>query len=73
MVLFNRHNEVWYIVEDEPACPSSEELDWTLLFCFVLNIVSNSVRMYMEPAVAEHVFKSVPFKRAAYRSQILEM
>lgn len=29
---------------------------------FVLNIVSNSVPVYMEPAVAEHCFKSVPFK-----------
>ncbi|XP_068574853.1 heme-binding protein 2 [Cebidichthys violaceus] len=27
MKMFNRHNEVWYIVEDEPMCPSSEELD----------------------------------------------
>uniref|UniRef100_A0A3Q3WJT8 Heme-binding protein 1 n=1 Tax=Mola mola TaxID=94237 RepID=A0A3Q3WJT8_MOLML len=23
MTLFNRHNEVWYAVEDEPVCPSS--------------------------------------------------
>ncbi|KAM6914012.1 heme-binding protein 2 [Lycodopsis pacificus] len=27
MKLFNRHNEVWYLVEDEPMCTSSEELD----------------------------------------------
>ncbi|XP_031723842.1 heme-binding protein 2 [Anarrhichthys ocellatus] len=29
MKLFNRHNEVWYIVEDEPMCTSSEELDFS--------------------------------------------
>ncbi|KAM8844960.1 heme-binding protein 2 [Spinachia spinachia] len=27
MKMFNRHNEVWYVVEDEPVCTSSEELD----------------------------------------------
>ncbi|XP_040045817.1 heme-binding protein 2 [Gasterosteus aculeatus] len=27
MTMFNRHNEVWYVVEDEPVCTSSEELD----------------------------------------------
>ncbi|XP_054463308.1 heme-binding protein 2 [Anoplopoma fimbria] len=27
MKIFNRHNEVWYVADDEPVCPSSEELD----------------------------------------------
>ncbi|XP_047427936.1 heme-binding protein 2 [Mugil cephalus] len=27
MTMFNRHNEVWFIAEDEPVCPSSEEMD----------------------------------------------
>lgn len=27
MTLFNRHNEVWFVVEDDPVCSSSEELD----------------------------------------------
>ncbi|XP_029292774.1 heme-binding protein 2 [Cottoperca gobio] len=27
MKMFNRHNEVWYVVEDEPVCSSSEELE----------------------------------------------
>ncbi|KAK9535252.1 hypothetical protein VZT92_007645 [Zoarces viviparus] len=31
MKLFNRHNEVWYLVEDEPMCTSSEELDFSPL------------------------------------------
>ncbi|XP_070837479.1 heme-binding protein 2 [Chaetodon trifascialis] len=26
MTLFNRHNEVWYVVEGDPECASSEEL-----------------------------------------------
>ncbi|XP_026214897.1 heme-binding protein 2 [Anabas testudineus] len=25
MTIFNRHNEVWFVVEDDPACSSSEE------------------------------------------------
>ncbi|XP_040919587.1 heme-binding protein 2 [Toxotes jaculatrix] len=28
MTIFNRHNEVWFVAEDEPACASSEELDF---------------------------------------------
>uniref|UniRef100_A0A8C3G836 Heme-binding protein 1 n=1 Tax=Cyclopterus lumpus TaxID=8103 RepID=A0A8C3G836_CYCLU len=27
MTLFKRHNEVWYVVQDEPVCGSSEERD----------------------------------------------
>ncbi|XP_041813136.1 heme-binding protein 2 isoform X2 [Chelmon rostratus] len=30
MTLFNRHNEVWYVVVDEPECSSSEELNLSL-------------------------------------------
>nr|XP_046270703.1 heme-binding protein 2 [Scatophagus argus] len=29
MTLFNRHNEVWYVAEDEPECPSSEEMEFS--------------------------------------------
>ncbi|XP_069004972.1 heme-binding protein 2 [Embiotoca jacksoni] len=27
MTMFNRHNEVWFLAEDDPVCPSSEEMD----------------------------------------------
>ncbi|XP_075894854.1 heme-binding protein 2 [Nelusetta ayraudi] len=27
MTMFNRHNEVWFVVQDQPVCPSSEEMD----------------------------------------------
>ncbi|XP_022608341.1 heme-binding protein 2-like [Seriola dumerili] len=28
MTIFNRHNEVWFVAEDDPACSSSEELNF---------------------------------------------
>ncbi|CAK6971145.1 heme-binding protein 2 [Scomber scombrus] len=31
MTMFNRHNEVWFVAEDEPVCPSSEELEYSFL------------------------------------------
>ncbi|XP_053194882.1 heme-binding protein 2 [Scomber japonicus] len=31
MTMFNRHNEVWFVAEDEPVCPSSEELEYSIL------------------------------------------
>eukprot|EP00064_Thunnus_orientalis_P001193 superscaffoldBa00000078_g1195 len=27
MTMFNRHNEVWFVAEDDPVCYSSEELE----------------------------------------------
>lgn len=29
MTLFNRHNEVWIVAEDEPQCSSSEEMEFS--------------------------------------------
>ncbi|XP_034749071.1 heme-binding protein 2 isoform X1 [Etheostoma cragini] len=32
MTIFNRHNEVWFVAEDDPVCPSSEEMNSSPLF-----------------------------------------
>ncbi|XP_070704396.1 heme-binding protein 2 [Pempheris klunzingeri] len=29
MTMFNRHNEVWFVAEDDPECSSSEELEFS--------------------------------------------
>ncbi|XP_070779807.1 heme-binding protein 2 [Enoplosus armatus] len=29
MTMFNRHNEVWFVVEDDPVCSSSEEMEFS--------------------------------------------
>ncbi|XP_035511022.1 heme-binding protein 2 [Morone saxatilis] len=29
MTMFNRHNEVWFVTDDDPECPSSEEMEFS--------------------------------------------